>query len=89
MNQDLLSIGEFAAMTGLSPKMLRSYAASGVLVPAAVDALTGYRYYSRAQVAEARTVGLLRGGADTGRRHRRVPARPHRTATGRVADGAR
>ncbi|MGV0779773.1 MerR family transcriptional regulator [Mycolicibacterium sp. XJ775] len=61
MNQDLLSIGEFAAMTGLSPKMLRSYAASGVLVPAAVDALTGYRYYSRAQVAEARTVGLLRG----------------------------
>ncbi|MCA4753269.1 MAG: MerR family transcriptional regulator [Mycolicibacterium fortuitum] len=59
--QDLLSIGEFAARTGLSATMLRSYAASGLLVPAAVDALTGYRYYARAQVAEARTVALLRG----------------------------
>jgi serine/threonine protein phosphatase PrpC len=61
MNEDLLSIGEFAAETGLSAKMLRSYAASGALVPAAVDELTGYRYYSRGQIAQARTVGLLRG----------------------------
>src|SRR6476620_10948965 len=61
MNEDLLSIGEFAARTGLSAKMLRSYAASGALAPAAVDELTGYRYYSRGQIAQARTVGLLRG----------------------------
>ncbi|WKG05256.1 MerR family transcriptional regulator [Mycolicibacterium sp. HK-90] len=61
MNEELLSIGEFAAQTGLSAKMLRSYAASGALVPAAVDELTGYRYYARDQIAQARTVGLLRG----------------------------
>ncbi|MHC9293349.1 MerR family transcriptional regulator [Mycobacterium sp. LTG2003] len=60
MNEELLSIGEFAAECGLSAKMLRSYAAMGVLIPAAVDELTGYRYYNRHQVAEARTVALLR-----------------------------
>lgn len=60
MNEELLSIGEFAARCGLSAKMLRSYAATGVLVPAAVDELTGYRYYHHRQVAEARTVALLR-----------------------------
>jgi len=58
--EDLLGIGEFAALAGLSPKMLRSYARAGFLVPAAVDGSTGYRYYSRTQLPQARVVALLR-----------------------------
>ncbi len=57
---DMLSIGEFSAQSGLSAKMLRSYAGSGLLVPAAVDPSSGYRYYSTAQLREARLVALLR-----------------------------
>lgn len=40
--------------------MLRSYAAAGLLVPAAVDASSGYRYYSAGQLHQARIVALLR-----------------------------
>ena len=40
----LLSIGEFSARCGLSPKALRLYAEAGLLVPAAVDSSNGYRY---------------------------------------------
>lgn len=57
---DLLSIGEFSARCGLSAKMLRTYAADGLLVPAAVDAWSGYRYYSTDQLPQARTIALLR-----------------------------
>ncbi|QIS19477.1 MerR family transcriptional regulator [Nocardia terpenica] len=57
---DLLSIGEFASRCGLSAKMLRSYAAAGLLVPAAVDGFSGYRYYSPGQVHRARVIALLR-----------------------------
>ena len=57
---DLLSIGEFAARCGLSAKMLRSYAGAGLLVPAAVDAWSGYRYYSTDQLDRARIIALLR-----------------------------
>lgn len=57
---ELLSIGEFSARCGLSAKMLRSYAGIGLLVPAAVDAWSGYRYYSTGQLHRARVIGLLR-----------------------------
>ena len=57
---ELLSIGEFSARCGLSAKMLRSYAGNGLLVPAAVDAWSGYRYYSARQLHRARVIGLLR-----------------------------
>lgn len=57
---ELLSIGDFAAECGLSPKMLRSYAAAGLLAPAAVDSSTGYRYYSTGQLHQARVIALLR-----------------------------
>lgn len=40
--------------------MLRSYAAVGMLVPAAVDRFTGYRYYSPDQLGEAGLILLLR-----------------------------
>jgi serine/threonine protein phosphatase PrpC len=58
---DLVPIGEFSARSGLSPKRLRSYAAGGLLVPAAVDAASGYRYYSPGQLREAELIDALRG----------------------------
>lgn len=58
--EDLLPIGEFAARSGLSAKVLRDYAAAGLLVPAAVDGQSGYRYYASGQLRLARLIGLLR-----------------------------
>jgi PPM family protein phosphatase len=57
---ELLAIGEFSARCGLSAKVLRSYAAAGLLVPAAVDPWTGYRYYAPGQLPEAGLILLLR-----------------------------
>jgi protein phosphatase len=57
---ELLSIGEFSSRCGLSARMLRSYVAAGLLVPAAVDAWSGYRYYSVDQLPQARVVASLR-----------------------------
>jgi serine/threonine protein phosphatase PrpC len=56
----LLSIGEFSTRSGLSAKRLRSYAAAGLLVPAAVDASSGYRYYAPGQIHDARVIEVLR-----------------------------
>jgi PPM family protein phosphatase len=57
---ELLAIGEFSARSGLSAKALRSYAAAGLLVPAAVDGSSGYRYYAPGQLWEATLILLLR-----------------------------
>ena len=57
---ELLAIGEFSARCGLSVKVLRTYAAEGLLVPAAVDAWSGYRYYARHQLPTARLILQLR-----------------------------
>lgn len=57
---ELLAIGEFSARCGLSVKVLRTYAAEGLLVPAAVDAWSGYRYYARHQLPAARLILQLR-----------------------------
>lgn len=55
-----MGIGEFARLTGLSPRRLRAYAASGLLLPSAVDAETGYRFYLPGQERAARLIDLLR-----------------------------
>lgn len=55
-----MTIGEFAGRSGLSAKVLRSYAGAGVLVPCAVDPASGYRYYSAGQLRDAAVVLLLR-----------------------------
>src|SRR5450759_1239444 len=55
-----MTIGEFAELTRLSPKALRLYDRLGLLVPARVDAGTGYSLYARDPVEAARLVGLLR-----------------------------
>jgi DNA-binding transcriptional MerR regulator len=56
----MLSIGEFARRSRLSPKALRLYDELGVLTPARVDPDTGYRWYSPDQVDPARLVALMR-----------------------------
>ncbi|MDN5820640.1 MAG: MerR family transcriptional regulator [Brachybacterium sp.] len=61
MDETLLSIGELAAVSGLSPKALRLYADSGLLVPRRVDPFTGYRSYGTDQVQRARLIAALRG----------------------------
>ncbi|MEU3078006.1 MerR family transcriptional regulator [Streptomyces laurentii] len=67
----LLTIGDFARASGLSAKALRRYDETGLLPPARVDPYTGYRYYTRDQVEQARLVRWLRRIgmplADTGR----------------------
>ena len=55
-----MAIGEFSERSGLSAKRLRTYAAEGLLAPAAVDPTSGYRYYSPGQLADARVIDALR-----------------------------
>jgi DNA-binding transcriptional MerR regulator len=55
-----VSIGEFARRSRLSVKALRLYDELGVLVPARVDQVSGYRYYDGAQLETARLVAMLR-----------------------------
>ena len=58
--QNLVPIGRFADLTGLTIKALRLYDQRGVLRPAVVDFKTGFRYYSLDQVADAQQIRLLR-----------------------------
>src|SRR5258707_840229 len=56
----MVSIGEFSRLSRLSPKALRRYDELGLLVPARVDADTGYRWYAVTQLDQARLVASLR-----------------------------
>ncbi|WP_055689268.1 MerR family transcriptional regulator [Streptomyces prasinus] len=60
MDEELLGIGAFAARARLSAKALRLYDRLGLLAPARVDEVTGYRFYRADQVERARTVALMR-----------------------------
>jgi len=55
-----MSIGEFARRSRLSPKALRIYDGLGLLSPARVDELSGYRYYEAVQLEQARLIAALR-----------------------------
>jgi DNA-binding transcriptional MerR regulator len=57
---DLLPIGRFARLAGLTIGALRHYDELDLLRPAEVDAITGYRRYRRDQVETARTIARLR-----------------------------
>jgi serine/threonine protein phosphatase PrpC len=57
---DLIAIGEFSDRSGISAKRLRTYAAEGLLPPAAVDPGSGYRYYSPEQLTNAQVIDALR-----------------------------
>ncbi|WP_067648159.1 MerR family transcriptional regulator [Nocardia harenae] len=60
MPDELMPIGEFARRSGLTASALRFYADTGVLLPAEVDAVTGYRYYAAEQVERAGVLRRLR-----------------------------
>ena len=57
---DLIPIGQFAALSSLSPKALRIYQDQGLLAPAVIDEKTGYRYYSADQLPDASRIALMR-----------------------------
>jgi DNA-binding transcriptional MerR regulator len=59
-NDNLLGIGGFALLTGLSLHALRHYDEVGLLRPAMVDPATGYRRYRPDQIPRARLIGVLR-----------------------------
>ncbi|WP_055483932.1 MerR family transcriptional regulator [Streptomyces sp. WMMB 322] len=59
-SEGLLTIGEFAKASRLSPKALRLYGELGLLLPARVDPVTGYRLYAPGQLEQARLVAWLR-----------------------------
>jgi DNA-binding transcriptional MerR regulator len=56
----MMSIGEFARLSRLSPKALRLYDELGLLPPARVDPGSGYRWYAAGQLDNARLVASLR-----------------------------
>ena len=60
MSDELLSIGRFARVSGLSIGALRHYHELGLLMPSRVDPETGYRSYVPAQLDEARLIARLR-----------------------------
>lgn len=60
MDDDLLPIGTFARLAGLSTHALRHYHAVDLLLPVEVDEATGYRRYSRSQLVTARLINDLR-----------------------------
>jgi DNA-binding transcriptional MerR regulator len=60
VDDELLSIGRFARLAGLTVGALRHYDEEGVLRPAFVDRSTGYRRYRRDQLVTARAVAALR-----------------------------
>ncbi|HEX7165853.1 MAG TPA: MerR family transcriptional regulator [Acidimicrobiales bacterium] len=59
-DDELITIGRFAKLTGLSIHTLRHYDDVGLLTPAEVDSSTGYRRYQRSQVQSARLIRALR-----------------------------
>lgn len=68
MTFDQISISRFSIITRISPKALRYYDRKGLLVPAAKDRLTGYRYYTSDQLdlgVKIKTLTLLEFDIDT------------------------
>ena len=57
---DLLVIGRFARLVGLSVGALRHYDELDLLRPADIDRFTAYRRYRRGQLETARTIARLR-----------------------------
>ncbi len=53
-------IGDFANLARVSTRVLRHYDRIGLLAPAHVDPITGYRHYSASQLADANQIVALR-----------------------------
>jgi PPM family protein phosphatase len=81
----MLTIGEFARASRLSPKALRLYDELGLLAPARVDPDSGYRFYQPDQLERARLVAWLRRLGMPLARIRVVCDLPPRAAAAEVA----
>ena len=57
---ELVGVGAFAQLSGLTVETLRHYHQIGLLVPAEVDDRTGYRRYGLRQLPRARALAALR-----------------------------
>lgn len=88
--QQLMSIGGFAAQTGLSVPALRYYDEIELLEPASVDPSSGCRRYHRDQLAMARQIYILHGieFADRGGRILFVNVGPDRLFSRGVPTGS-
>jgi DNA polymerase-3 subunit beta len=60
VDDDYLSIGQLARLSGLTVSALRFYDAEALLRPAWTDPINGYRWYAQAQLEDARVVASLR-----------------------------
>ncbi|GIH16300.1 MerR family transcriptional regulator [Rugosimonospora africana] len=56
----MFTIGDFAKLGRVSVRMLRHYDATGLLIPAAVDAASGYRYYNAGQLGRLNRIIALK-----------------------------
>lgn len=56
----MFSIGDFARLGRVSVRMLRHYDALGLLRPARVDSVTGYRYYEAGQLSRLNRLIVLK-----------------------------
>lgn len=73
----LLKIRDFAALSHVSPRMLRHYAALGLFRPAWIDPASGYRYYHVEQLPQLRRLCVLRDlGFTVAELHHLLPLAP-------------
>ena len=56
----MIKIGEFSTLTGISIHMLRNYDKIGLLMPAHIDEESGYRYYKEEQIPIANQILVLK-----------------------------
>lgn len=56
----MLRIGYFSKLSGISIRMLRHYDEIALLTPESIDEVTGYRYYSEAQLPIANRIVALK-----------------------------
>ena len=83
----LLTIGDFSRMTYVGVKALRHYHEIGLLVPADIDPVSGYRRYRPSQVPTAQVIRRLRDLGMPLERVRAVLAAPDVTARNAVIAG--
>jgi MerR family regulatory protein len=57
---ELVGVGAFAQLSGLTVETLRHYHQVGLLAPAEVDDRTGFRRYGLGQLPRARALAALR-----------------------------
>ncbi len=55
-----MQIKEFAELTGVSVRTLHYYDEIGLLIPAHIDQLTGYRYYDEASLLRMQDILFYR-----------------------------